>query len=140
MTRVGIGHIADPDGDVAVVHDGIEEGLINHHWLRELEEHVVVADDIVDAMPSIAAVTLAGIGDAQPAGIAAEITRGPVAAVVAAEGTRVDRDPAGREVAQVAIGAVQRRVAIEIEADGIAAGGREVLGDGAGGVEPDFAR
>ena len=90
-------------------------------------------------MRVVAAGAFAAVGDAQAAAVAAEVGRRPDAAGVAAERAGLDRDAAGGERANVAVRAVERAAAREVERDRGAAAA-QVLHDAARRVQPDFAR
>ena len=116
---------ADPNGEIAVVHDIAEEGRVQDHLFRELEQHVVVPAKVIDRM-RVAAAVLAAVRHSQPTAIAAEVPRRPVSTgLVATEPARVHRDPANRERPNVPGRARDRATPGEVERDWRAGAGAE---------------
>ncbi len=115
MVVVGVRNVSDPRGEIAVFHDVTERGARHGDFLREFKQDVVEATDVIDGMLVVAAVSFAGIRDAQAAAILAEVGRRPSAGRVAAEGGRLHRDTVGGESADIARAAAGVRSAREGE-------------------------
>ena len=136
----GVTAAADPHRDVAVVDHVTQVRRVDDYALVELEEHVVVPADIVDGVHVAATASLAAVGDAQPTAVASQPRGRPfTTGLVSGEGAGLDRYRSAAELADIAIRAVQRAIAAEVEGPG-GAECRQILDDARGLIQPHFTR